>query len=694
MVMTPHPAEADFDRLANGDVSPEDFERFAAHFEECAACARRFDEQTDGTLLETVRRSLLDQDPLLDESGCETLTTWLDQGLSAESERRAALNEGLPPEIGDYRLDRMIGCGGMGVVYRATHHWLNRTVALKLLNVDKGIGPSSIQQFTREFEAIGRLDHPNIVRALDAGCRAGQAYLAMELVDGIDLAKVRRALRTLPANEVAEIAWEAAAGLQHAHENGIIHRDIKPSNLMLARDGNSGLVSVKVMDLGLVRIESAVHSDDEAASRILGTRGYQSPEQSQGTTIDQRSDVYSLGATMLSLLADRPVHELEEWVDSSPEVDPKFVGLLRRMLSASPTNRPAEMTDVQSELQPLRSGADLSACLNHAETAAPSSDLNGFSWSVLTERSMAAGNVGDRGSASPRNRTVFIAVAVLLSLVLAIAIWLIPSETDTSTQTDSQVPSGRPNLQESEPAISLEHDVARRVIALGGRFDAIGDENDMSIDSVENIPDGPFRIDWIMLEHTAADDEILTPISQLQHLRGIGLSYTNVTDVGVRLLGKCQSLENLLLYSTGVGDAGLETVVRLPRLEELIVSVTEITNKTLAGLSDSRNLKILNMKDTAITGEGLEHLAGLPRLIDIDLRGCSIGDTDIPRLLKLTKLRALYLDKTVVSEQGLSQLAELPELRYLQVWGAEISESAAARLRQLMPNCQIEREID
>jgi serine/threonine protein kinase len=132
----------------------------------------------------------------------------------------------------DYELLEQIGQGGMGTVYRARHMMLKRIVALKVLPAERMNDKESVSRFRREMEAVGKLVHPNIVHAYDAGQDHSTHYLVMEYVDGLDAAQLVKQCGPLPIAEACEIIRQAAAGLQYAHEHGLVHRDIKPSNLM------------------------------------------------------------------------------------------------------------------------------------------------------------------------------------------------------------------------------------------------------------------------------------------------------------------------------------------------------------------------------------------------------------------------------------------------------------------------------
>lgn len=165
--------------------------------------------------------------------------------------------------LGRYELLEHRGQGGMGTVYKARHTMLNRVVAVKVLPADRTHNPNSVARFQREMQAVGKLNHPNIVRAVDADEDSGTHYLVMELVEGVDLSELVRRRGRLPIAEACELIRQTALGLQHAYENGLIHRDIKPSNLMLATDG-----TLKVLGPGLARLWEDAPGGPELTVRV------------------------------------------------------------------------------------------------------------------------------------------------------------------------------------------------------------------------------------------------------------------------------------------------------------------------------------------------------------------------------------------------------------------------------------------
>jgi serine/threonine protein kinase len=294
--------------------------------------------------------------------------------------------------LDDYQVVTKIGQGGMGVVYAARHTKLDRPVAVKVLRSDRLARSDSNARFMQELRAIGKLDHPNIVRAYDAREADGQHILVMELVKGIDLSALVEAEGVLPVADACELVRQAAVGLQHAHEHNLVHRDVKPSNLMLSDGG-----VVKLLDLGLSRLhadnicntrgDSALTGSSSDTNKveqsreltesqqIIGSIDYMAPEQClDGRLADARSDVYGLGATLFKLLTGRTPYASREYDTvgkklaaiggpaSTPmklnrnDLPPELVAILRRLLDKNPDARFCSAGEVAEALAPLARG--------------------------------------------------------------------------------------------------------------------------------------------------------------------------------------------------------------------------------------------------------------------------------------------------------------------------------------------------
>jgi serine/threonine protein kinase len=200
--------------------------------------------------------------------------------------------------ISHYKIIEKIGEGGMGVVYKAEDTRLERTVALKFLPQEYTRDAYAKERFIQEARAAAVLDHPNICTVYEIDEVDGQTFIAMAYIKGQNL-KDRLKSGFLELEEALEITTQVAKGLQEAHDNGIIHRDIKPANIMITEKGQA-----KITDFGLAKLSWGV--DLTKTATIMGTVAYMSPEQAKGEKIDQRTDIWSLGAVLYEMLSGEP----------------------------------------------------------------------------------------------------------------------------------------------------------------------------------------------------------------------------------------------------------------------------------------------------------------------------------------------------------------------------------------------------
>jgi serine/threonine protein kinase len=310
------------------------------------------------------------------------------------------------------------------------------------------VSPRRRQRFFVEMEALGRLDHPNIVHATDAGEWHGCPFLVMELLEGADLFQCVKARGPWPVGAACAAVLQAARGLQYAHEKNLVHRDIKPSNLFLTRDG-----TIKVLDLGLVRIQDPANPDELTGSHeVMGTYDYMAPEQGASSRhVDIRADLYSLGCTLFFLLVGRPPFghlQLATWqekVQAHTQVPPPALRELRvdvpvelealaaRLLAKKPEDRfatPKELADalepwarpdelaVQHELTPATESVGSTARTESYAGAESQTGPHGRPRTSKTPR-LALGSALDR-----RYRGVYLVAAALLVGAVALGYWL------------------------------------------------------------------------------------------------------------------------------------------------------------------------------------------------------------------------------------------------------------------------------
>lgn len=274
-------------------------------------------------------------------------------------------SHGLPERVGRFRIERVLGAGGMGIVYAAVDERLGRHVALKVLQPDT-IDEERRKRLLWDARAASGLNHPNIVTVYETGDADGVDYVAMELVAGRTLADSLHS-EPWPVSRVLTTAVQIAAALEAAHAQGIVHRDLKPSNVILTASGTA-----KLVDFGLAKsvggLESGVAAPTTIEGRLAGTVAYMSPEQAEGTDIDFRSDIFSFGSLLYEMLARQPafagastVSILAKIIHTQPSIpprmsstiDPRLQDVVRRCLRKDRSRRFQSMGDVRVRLQEI-----------------------------------------------------------------------------------------------------------------------------------------------------------------------------------------------------------------------------------------------------------------------------------------------------------------------------------------------------
>lgn len=371
-VLSSHPPKERLVAFAQGRLPLNESAAIEQHVAECDQCCRVMADAPEDSL--QVRLKAADTFDVAGESDTETSS-------------RPTIE--VPPELVEhprYRIQKVLGIGGMGVVFRAEHRLMERPVALKVINRALLAKPEVVERFEQEVKAAAKLAHANIVVAHDAEQVGDLHFLVMEYVDGQSLAKIVEKKGPLPVVNACHYIRQAAQGLQHAHEKGMVHRDIKPQNLMLTKRGQ-----IKVLDFGLARLR---HSDDilmpdadraidEAqdgsltrAGSLLGTPDYMAPEQAADPRdADARADLYSLGCTLYFLLTGQPPFASESALrklkahqhraikpvsDFRSDVPAELVAVLARLVAKEPSDRFQTAAEVVQAIAPLARGEGLS----------------------------------------------------------------------------------------------------------------------------------------------------------------------------------------------------------------------------------------------------------------------------------------------------------------------------------------------
>jgi hypothetical protein len=315
--------------------------------------------------------------------------------LLARSRREAQKNAIAAQQVGQYQLERKLGAGGMGVVYKAHHAMLRRPTAVKMLEPDK-VNPGALERFEREVQITSQLNNPNTVAIYDYGrTPEGLFYYAMEFLDGIDLQSLVERYGPQPVPRVIHILQQVCGSLYEAHSLGLVHRDIKPANIMLNRRGGQPDV-VKVLDFGLVKaLDDGQQAGLTHQAALTGTPLYMSPEAIQmPNSVDARSDIYAVGAVGYFLLTGQPVFDAQNVVElchkhvETPPVPPS---------ERSRMSFPAELENAllacleKSRAKRPQTARDLAQLIARCQEATQWSIEDADAWWGRHERGQAAG---------------------------------------------------------------------------------------------------------------------------------------------------------------------------------------------------------------------------------------------------------------------------------------------------------------
>jgi eukaryotic-like serine/threonine-protein kinase len=354
-----------------------------------------------------------------------------------------------------YEIQSKIARGGMADVYLAQDKLLDRPVALKVLFAELSVDPSFVERFRREAQNAAKLSHPNIVSVYDWGEDASTYYIVMEYIDGRSLSTILREDGPMAAGNAAKIGADVAAALSFAHRNGVIHRDVKPGNVLIDRNG-----LVKVTDFGIARARNTTENLTQTGA-VMGTATYFSPEQAQGITVDERSDVYSLGVVMYECVAGKPPFQGDNAVtiaykhvretpaplrEVNSKIPIEFATIVSKAMAKSPAARYANADEMQADLQRFNQGQpittrpplDATQAIPYRNAASAYADSTRTIPAINPQRDVSHPK-------PPKDKSVTGPLMLLVALVAAIAVGLLLLF-HTSGGSDSNKPVTIPNV--------------------------------------------------------------------------------------------------------------------------------------------------------------------------------------------------------------------------------------------------------
>jgi hypothetical protein len=630
-----------------------------------------------------------------------------------------------------YHFEALLGCGGMGAVFKATQRSLQRAVAIKVLPremVNDGEDSEFAARFRQEALTLAKLTHPGIVNIIEAGEAGGLLYLVMEFVDGSDLAHRLRLEGRLSTDQVLQVLVPVCDALEYAHRQGILHRDLKPANLLLTREG-----IVKIADFGIAK-----SLDDESLGGLtqtnvsVGSPDFLAPEAwTPGVPLDARADVYALGVTLYQMLTGEVPRGFWEMPSVRVGADPRFDAIIERAMQPTPEARYASAAEMRVELDRLRTGGGDAPLAARPELSAEPTD------------GPATGVAAVRWSKGFRLGVGVVALVVFAGvLALTLPRWRSGGDGPRSAAT----PAVR---REPEPTSSVR-EAARWLLRENAKFRILHDGREIEVQTEEDLPVGEIQIVYLWFDRWASSPpqppppdkefEVLRAVKTLRYafMRLPGLSDAafaflagnpelqtlhivcpdRLTDgVFVHLTGLAK-LETLAISHspriTGWGIAGSAWLASLKEVDFLYASLGAPSLRVLAG---SPRLEQVKLEGTPITHDDLQILVAMPGLRGLDVGGCAnLREEDyaqlLPRFLGLRKLRVDYaafgdaalnavaaltnlvelgLTGTQVTDAGLAALAPLTRLESVTLGHTAVTAEGFAALERVHPRCRVDR---
>jgi serine/threonine protein kinase len=371
-------------------------------------------------------------------------------------------------QIDRYKIEKLIGSGGMASVYRAVDVSLGRTVAMKIIHQSIALSGQGLDRFKQEASVIIALEHPHLVPVYDFKVDQDPPYIVMRYLNGGTVADVIKEHQVVPLPEIAHILNQVAGALDHAHKKNVIHRDIKPSNIMIDKEGNAFLT-----DFGIARISGTTGMT--ATSMSVGTPGYMSPEQGQGENVDHRTDIYALGVMVFEMATGNPPYtsgdpfslvlaHITRPIPSAHEFNPNlprdFDMVMQRALAKAPANRYNSALALAHDIEMLAGGRAIAAATptvlkRIAEDSAIPSDTNMSIASASPTTQVAGGT-------QKTNRSWVTAgiIGTIIVLILAGIGLFVLSQGDSDQsgiQTETAVALAQQENETQSAIIALEH---------------------------------------------------------------------------------------------------------------------------------------------------------------------------------------------------------------------------------------------
>ncbi len=661
----------------------------------------------------------------------------------AESPNESDMTSFSKKNVGRYELRKAIGSGARGQVYLAHDPLLDSFVAIKTLHYSGS--DDAVVRFQNEAIATGKLKHPRIAQTLDFGSAEGLLYMVMEFVDGESLDKILEREGSLPIERALPLFLDICDGLTHAHAHGIFHRDLKPANVIVVKSELGEFA--KLVDFGIAKIQGDDHvvTDPNA---MVGSPIYMSPEQCKGGLSDARSDVYSLGCLMFETLSGRPPFLGDTAIDTiklkmstdAPDLSSvmdttgmpgAILSVVKTCLRRDPSDRFQNVSAIEQALDEITLdheslNTSSSAPAGKRTVAKPVVYAGVVLGLILLGAAQVAKQILHEDSISDNSKFKVLSSSLdSAEFYTRTTKYIDPLKSEAEdgvlrhddsksfgVQLQNELPLGSNGDQKNcfvvlDPKFPDRMRTARRVQdedfkQLVGRkdlriliIDHAGSLVGTGMKYLENLPLRELRVENTMMKNVAMEhfcnirtlqflsihdginitDEGLKNLGKLKKLRMFELSSANISNRGMQYISNASELESLMLTrSMQVTDDSIPSVIRLSKLRSLNISDTGLTARGVTALARGRN----NLSELVINGlpwsdQSIEALASMPSLVLLSMENTNVTDDLVKKITRLKGLQCLNLEAGKLSANGVKTLTALPNLSQLHLRNPVVS---------------------
>lgn len=596
--------------------------------------------------------------------------------------------------LSHYEVLEIIGLGGMGIVLRAFDEKLHRVVAIKVMAAQLATNATARKRFQREAQAAAAVSHDHLVTIHAVDETNGLPYIAMQYVAGLSLQQRIDRDGPLQIHEILRIGMQTASGLAAAHAQGLIHRDIKPANILL----ENGVERVKITDFGLARAMTDASLTQSGV--VAGTPQYMAPEQADGKTVDQRTDLFSLGSVLYAMCTGR-----------APFRASGTMAVLKRVCEEKPTPIRETNAEIPAWLVAIIDKLHAKDPAERYQSAAEVAGLLGRHLahvqhpSVVGHVSNVPVGLATGWKPAPRRRRLAIAAAVLLCLLAGLSL----TEATGVTKLRSSViriftPDGTLVVEVDDPGVKVTVEGDGGLVISGAGLEeirlrpgsykvhAVREGKKVLLDrEVVSISKGGREVVKVKLEASPAPMAAKTDPDRMaaEYVLSIG-GRVGVNEENRDLKATADlppepfRLTSVALsHNKQVSDAGLAAFKDCKNLTHLYLGGTQVSNAGLAHFKDCKDLEVLWLHHTQVSDAGLVHFKDCKNLTSLHLAGTQVSDAGLAHFKDCKKLKALDLERTTASGAGLGYFNDC-DLTALVLRGTQVDDAGLAHLK----NCK------